>query len=146
MRECIDETDRMYTTDESAHPDPIVFRSEFRPASALATENSETVISMLVERCAVQCKRRDDGYLLLRQLDSEAVFLEYRIVAPPPRPIELRNDKSAILQSHLIYTILIAIQRKNSPVATAADSLQRLENEVGREICIGQIRQQHTFS
>ncbi|MNJ69229.1 hypothetical protein D3C77_655560 [compost metagenome] len=73
------------------------------------------------------------GYFTIGQFSSEAVFFENCSVAPAIRAIELGDQRLGIFDTHLIDTVLVAVERQDASIAKEADALYGVENQVGRE-------------
>src|SRR5690554_4684672 len=107
MPKPVGRAERMHPADHSAHVDALLGRRELRPAAASPLEQRKPIAPVLVQRLAVDHERRHDRDVALGEIEREAMLLEDRLVRPPPRPIELRNDE-AVADADLVYAVLVA--------------------------------------
>ena len=111
----------MDAREESAHPLPVVLAAEFGPASARARIHGVAKPFVLEQRAAVVHFGRDHRDLGAREFERELVFLENRRRRPAPGPIELDDDRPALLAPHLVHAVLVAVERQDAAVADVAE-------------------------
>src|SRR5258705_453784 len=75
-----------------------------------------------------------------QRVAREAVLFEYRVIAPAPRPIDLRNQHHAVFEPHLVDAVLKAVKRILPAVAAITAAFDGVEYQIGREILVGWIR------
>ena len=124
--------DAMNTAEKAAYPLAIGGRPQFRPAPAAPRENGVSEARMDEQRLAVAQKRRNHRNFLHRQFCRKCVFLTNRRVAPSTGTIEFGDDRLAVFRPDLIYTIFVAVEGQNPPVAAMSDRLERIQHYLGR--------------
>src|SRR5690606_15263837 len=125
--------DHVDATEETTHPLALLARAELRPAPAPTPIQGEAEPFELEQRQPGAHQRRLHGNLCVGELEREAVLLADRGVAPAPRPIELRDERLALLDAHLVHAVLIAVERQNPPVREPALGLHGRNDHVRRE-------------
>ena len=85
-------------------------------------------------------QRRDDRYLCVGQLLSEAVLFDNGGVAPAIWPIELHDDGRTVFDTNLVNPIFVTVERQKSTVAAVVEFLKRVEDLLGLQCGIGQRR------
>ena len=109
------------------HVEPVEFG---RPAAAVG-ECGETEVAAAVQGRAADVERCDDGQLGARQLDSEAVLLEDRLVGPAFGPVELDDPVVAPAHADPVDAVLVAVQRQQAAVDVEAERFASGENVLG---------------
>ena len=66
----------------------------------------------------------NDGNLQGFQFGSECMLFQYGGIRPPSGPVELGNDWQAVLDSHLVHAVLVAVERQEPAVAVIPQVLQ----------------------
>ena len=130
-------TDRVDAREKPPHPLPLLLGAEFRPAPTLAPVDRIAKPAELEERPPIDHVRRHHRHLGLRQFERKRMFLEDRGRAPPLRPVELHDDRHVVLAPHLVDAILVAVQREHASVATMAERLDGLDDDIRRQCGIG---------
>src|SRR5690606_18440714 len=125
--------------DHAPHVDTLVGRRELRPAPSAPLEEREAIAVVLVQRLAFEHERGHDRHVALGEIEGEAMLLENRVVRPAPRPVELSDDE-AVADADLIDAVLVARERDDAAVALEADALDRLENDIGTQAGVRQLR------
>ena len=106
--------------------------------TAAARIHGEAEAGEVVQRRASpSAMRRNHRELALGELDHECVLFEDLRVGPARGAIELRDDRRTFLHPHLVYAVLVAVQREQAPVAAQPDALQRVEHAIGGEAGVG---------
>lgn len=83
-------------------------------------------------------QRCDDRQLCIMQFPGEFVFLEYGLITPASRPIKFRDDRSAVLNTDLVNTVLVTVQRQKSSIAAKRQALECVENMLGLQVRVGE--------
>lgn len=129
--------DRMDPADEAAEPFERVAAVEVRRASAAPLEDREAETVERVQRAAVECARGHRRNLARGELGDERMLFEDRFVRPAGRTVELRDDRRAVFDAHLIYAVFVAVEREQAPVGAQAGrhqhAVERVEHALGRE-------------
>ena len=107
-------------------------------AATPAGIHGDAKVADLVKGGAVDDQRRDDRNLLFCKFRGETVFLEYRLIGPAVRAVELRDDSVILVDADLVNAILVAVQGEQASVAVEAQVFQRFEKVLGLQLGIGE--------
>src|SRR6185437_259744 len=72
-------------------------------------------------------------HLVVGQLTRVGVLFENRRIAPAAGAVELRDYRRGILDAHLPYAVLVAVQRQQPSVRPQPAGSHGVEHEVGGE-------------
>jgi hypothetical protein len=75
---------------------------------------------------------------MFRKFRGETVLLEYRLIGPAVRAIELGDDSIVLVDADLVDAVLVAVEGKQASVAVEAQVFQRLKKVLGLQLGIGQ--------
>src|SRR5690606_41456543 len=96
-----------------------------RRATAPAREQGEAEAAVLEQALAVEAQGRDHRDLGLGQLESEGVLPADRRIAPALRPLELGEQRVAILAARLVDAVLVAVEGQHAGRGDSAHTLRR---------------------
>ncbi len=130
-------------SEKAAHPLQGFAPVELRGAAAASRVDREPEDGGGVQRVPGEDERRDDRNLARGELGDERVLLADRVVRPARGPVELRDNRSGILDADQVDAILVAPERLQPAVAHDADAVQGVEDAVGRELRVGMHRVTH---
>ena len=86
------------------------------------------------QRAAVrEGAHRADGDLLGGEVRHELVLFQDLLLAPPPRPVELRHHPGAVRQLHLVDPVLERVEGVADGIALEAAGLDGRQHFLGRE-------------
>src|SRR5882762_994522 len=129
--------------DEATDPFERFAVLELRRASASARKYREAKAAESVQRLSIGLERRDHGNLALDELERERVLLENLRVGPACGAIELCDDRGRRVrrlfrfEPNLVHAVLVAVQRKQAPVAREARARKRVEHSIRGEPRVG---------
>ena len=135
---------RVDAADEAPQPQQIVRVVQVGPAPAAARKQREAKTGVVMQGFAVfVAQRRHHGDLPFRQLQAEGVLLADRLVGPAARPVELGDDEATVFEADLVDPVFIAVEGVEMAVATQAGALHRIEDAVGVQFLIDELRIGH---
>ncbi len=132
--ERLQRADGVNPTDEA--PDPLerfaVF--EIRCPTSAPLEYGEAESFVFMQRGAGHERhRRHHGNLGFGENLRKDMLFQNRRIRPALRPVELGNQRRAVVHANLINAILVAVQGEQTTVAAQADCIKRIENQVRRQ-------------
>src|SRR5690606_17078246 len=130
MAKALPASDEVNAPEKAPHPLALRARAQLRPAASAPLEHGEAEALVLEQRAPVLDDRRHHRNFGGGELEREAVLLLDRRIAPAIRAIELHDERYALLDSHLIDTILVTVQREDAPVGDTPEGLYRGNDDV----------------
>ena len=129
-------TDRMYAGDETPRPFPVIPGIQFRPVAAMTAIECKAVTPVCVQCCPVDEHGGNDRYFLFCQFHREAVLLCDGLVRPAAGPVEFCDDRCAVFYTHLVNTVLIAVERDKPAVTPVTALFDGIQQGIGCQLSI----------
>src|SRR5262245_38623393 len=109
MAEAGARTDHVHASHEPPHPLAFSTCLQFGPASAASLEHGEAEVLVVEQRAWAAEQRWDYGDFSCRKLECEGMLFEDCGLGPAIRPVELGNQRRAIVHTQLVDTIFVAV-------------------------------------
>ena len=131
-------THRMNTRNKAPHPLQCFRIIQLRRAPAAARRQRKLEAPVFVQRTAIEHQRRHHWQLARREFRGKIMLFLNRRTAPSLRPVELGDDRHALLQPHLVNTVFVTVQRLQPAIAAqAAAGFDGIEDGFGVQCGIG---------
>src|SRR3989338_2340311 len=86
-----------------------------------------------MQRFAVKRQRGHDGNFALDQFLHKGMLFKYGSIRPAQWTVEFRHQRCAFFHADLIDAVLVAIERKQTPIAAQTDAFQRIQYAIRGE-------------
>ena len=123
----LERADRVDAADEASHPLERLAAVELRRPAALPREQREAQVAMVMQGFTGQAQRRNDRQLAPGELGRKCMLLEDGRIAPAAGAIELRDERRAFVEVHLIAAVLVAVAREQPSIRAKPARLERVE-------------------
>ena len=108
-----------------------------RPAS-VALEHGEPKRPRVVQGVAVNAAGWDNRQFGRAELQCKRMFFENGSIAPASRAIKLGDHGFVIFNADLIDAVFIAVEREEATVTAQRQPLERLDDVLGLQACVGE--------
>ena len=113
---------------------------QVRCSAAPALEDRKAERTGLMQRLAAELQRRDNWQFRIAEFLGKAVLLEDCVITPAIGAIEFGDNRRPVLDTDLVNTVLVTVERKKPAIAMQRQAFECFENVCGLQLGIGEYR------